>query len=201
MTVADYLWALLIGYGLGSIPTGVWLARWVGIDVLSSGSGNTGATNVARTAGATAGLLTLLGDMTKGVLAVRLSALVSDAAGVAECAALAALLGHSYSIFLRGAGGKAVATAAGAFLVLTPIPAMISIVAFAITAYTTRYASVASLVAAFCLPITTLATRSPITTTVAAALAATFIVFRHRDNLRRLARGTEPTFRRNQRQP
>jgi len=195
VTGSPYVDALLIGYLFGSIPTGVWLSRLLGVDVLRSGSGNTGATNVARTVGASAGILTLLGDVAKGTVAVLVTSNLSDREGTAECAALAALLGHSYSIFLRGAGGKAVATAGGAFLVLAPAAMAFCIATFAATAYLTRYASLASLAAALSLPLATTYFGSARPTTFAAIAAALFIVFRHRDNLRRLARGTEPKFR------
>jgi len=186
--------ALILGYLLGSIPIGPLLGRLAGVDIQRQGSGNSGATNVARTVGKLAGIATLVGDLAKGLAAVLL---VADPAhdGPGCAAALAAIVGHSYSIFLRLTGGKGVATAAGAFLGLAAIPTLVSMAAFVVVAGATRYASVASMAAALVLPIAIYIGGSPRLIGHSALVAAAFIVVRHRDNLRRLADGTEPAFR------
>src|SRR5258708_1998991 len=110
-----FLTAVLVvaAYLCGSLPTGVWLGRLAGVDVRRSGSGNIGATNVARTAGLRPGLLTLAGDVTKGFVPVVLARSVFDNDAAVACVGLAAFVGHIYSVFLRFAGGKGVATAFG----------------------------------------------------------------------------------------
>ena len=185
---------LLAAYLLGSIPTGVLLARSAGIDPRRAGSGNIGATNVARTAGGRLGFFTLVGDALKGVLAVAVAHAASDAAWAPAAAGLAAILGHLWSVFLRFQGGKGVATALGVFLVLSPLAILVSVLAFAITARTFRYVSLASMVAAVTLALACLLTVSSPSVRVAAVVTSILILIRHRDNIGRLRAGTEPRF-------
>ena len=179
-------------YLCGSFPTGVWVGRYAGVDVRSGGSGNIGATNVARTAGARAAVVTLLGDICKGVAPV----LVSRALGLGPLAlagvATAAVLGHLYSALLRFSGGKGVATAFGAFLGIAPPAALVTLVVFGLTVSTTRYVSVASMVAALALPVAIVLLGYAAPSGIAAAGVAVLVILRHRDNLRRLWRGVEP---------
>jgi glycerol-3-phosphate acyltransferase PlsY len=192
---------LLIGaaYICGSLPIGVWVGRWSGVDVRRRGSGNIGATNVARTAGAGAGLLTLLGDVGKGVIAAAAARLLLNDPWLIALCALAAVCGHLFSIFLHFSGGKGVATAFGVFLVLTPAAAALSAVVFTVTASSTRYASLASMLAALALPLIAFACAYPVPLYLTAAIVAAIIILRHRDNLSRLRRGVEPRFRIGQR--
>ena len=120
------LLAILIAYLLGAIPFGYLLTRFTtGKDVRSEGSGNIGATNVLRTAGRGAGVATLVLDMAKGYAAVWIAGMLTDgSSGWMADAALAVMVGHAFPIFLGFKGGKAVATFFGAFLYLTPIPAL-----------------------------------------------------------------------------
>lgn len=187
---------LLVGaaYACGSLPTGVWLARLAGVDVRRSGSGNIGATNVARTAGLRLGLLTLLGDLAKGLAPVLLArVLVTDARALA-CVGLAAFFGHIYSVFLRFSGGKGVATACGVFIGLAPLAVGVCVLVFAAIAFTTRYVSLASMAAAATLPVVTVVLHQPAPVSTAALIVAVLIVVRHRDNLSRLRAGTERKF-------
>lgn len=186
---------LLIGaYLCGSIPTGVWLGRQAGVDVRQTGSGNIGATNVARTAGLRPALLTLVGDVAKGVVPVLLArALLTDVWLIA-LVGLAALCGHLFSIFLRFSGGKGVATGFGIFLGLAPAAAAVAVVVFTIVAAATRYVSLASMLAAGSLPFAAYLLGSEPPTTLAAALTAVAIIIRHRGNLVRLWNRTEPVF-------
>ena len=190
MIVAVLLAACL----LGSIPTGVLLARSAGIDPRRTGSGNIGATNVARTAGGRLGLFTLVGDALKGALAVAVAHASSDTAWAPAAAGLAAILGHLWSVFLRFQGGKGVATALGVFLVLSPLAILVSVLAFAITARTFRYVSLASMVAAVTLALACLLTVSSPSVRAAAVVTSILILIRHRDNIGRLRAGTEPRF-------
>src|SRR4051812_37053636 len=111
---------IIFAYLLGSVPTGYILGYLSGVDVRKAGSGNVGATNVARVAGKKLGLLTLIGDAAKGVLPVLLARRLDLDATVLGLVALAAFLGHLYPIFLKFRGGKGVATALGALLALAP---------------------------------------------------------------------------------
>lgn len=166
----------------------------MGVDVRSEGSGNIGATNVARAVGARLGLLTLGLDMAKGALPPLIaSALGAGPAGIA-LVGLATVLGHVYSIFSGFRGGKGVATAAGMFLVLAPAALGVALIAFALAAAVSRRASVASLSAVASLPMA-LAAGGDIGPRFCVALIVTALIFTaHRDNLRRLFAGTEPPF-------
>jgi glycerol-3-phosphate acyltransferase PlsY len=120
----------LAAYLCGSIPTGVLLTRRLGINIRNTGSGNVGATNVARSAGKTVGLLTLLGDALKGLIPVVVARMFGLGEGMVACAAVAALLGHIFSPFLQFSGGKGVATGLGVFLGMAPQVILIALVAF-----------------------------------------------------------------------
>jgi acyl phosphate:glycerol-3-phosphate acyltransferase len=183
-----------VAYLFGSLPVGVWVGRWAGVDVRHAGSGNIGATNVARTVGRRAGLLTLFADVAKGALPAVLARLLFVDAGVLALVGLAAVCGHVFSVFLRFSGGKGVATAFGAFAVLTPVAAALSAAVFAAAAISTRYVSLASMLGAFALPISAVACRYPMSLCIVAAVVSTMIILRHRDNLARLIRGVEPQF-------
>jgi glycerol-3-phosphate acyltransferase PlsY len=185
---------VVAAYLCGSLPTGVWLGRLAGVDVRRAGSGNIGATNVARTVGLRPALLTLAGDVAKGfVPAVIARALLPDARLVA-LVAVAAFFGHICSVFLRFSGGKGVATGFGVFLALAPGAAFVAAVVFAAVAVATRYVSLASVLAALSLPVATVAVGATPAAWAAALMICTTIVFRHRDNLSRLRRGSEPKF-------
>jgi glycerol-3-phosphate acyltransferase PlsY len=181
---------VVAGYLLGSIPTGLLLARRAGIDLRRAGSGNIGATNVLRTAGRRLGVLTLLGDLAKGALPTWLARYLGAGEMVTGCAGLAAVLGHLFPPWLRFHGGKGVATALGAILVLAPASAAFGVLAFALVVGATGYVSLASLAACVVVAVAMWAERSlawPL-----GALMAALIVARHADNLRRLVAGSEP---------
>ena len=185
---------ILVAYVAGSIPTGVLLGRAAGVDVRREGSGNIGATNVARTAGRTLGILTLIGDALKGLLPVLLArALGLDEAAVAA-AAVATLCGHVFSMFLRLRGGKGVATGVGALLGLAPASLPIPLVIFAATIAATRIVSLASILAVLLTPLAVFFYRYPPPTTAAAIAMALLILYRHRENMSRLLAGTERRF-------
>jgi glycerol-3-phosphate acyltransferase PlsY len=182
-------------YLCGSLPIGVWVGRWVGIDVRQTGSGNIGATNVTRTAGARAGLLTLLGDVAKGAIPAAAARLLLSDAWLSALTGVAAVCGHLFSVFLRFSGGKGVATAFGVFALLTPAAAACSAVVFALVAVWTHYISLASVLAALGLPLAAVVFGYPAPLCGAATIVAGSIVLRHRENLARLCRGVEPQFR------
>ncbi|HEY6099418.1 MAG TPA: glycerol-3-phosphate 1-O-acyltransferase PlsY [Anaeromyxobacter sp.] len=182
--------ALAVAYLLGSIPFSYLVARRKGIDVRTVGSGNVGATNVMRSAGRAAGLSAFALDFLKGSLATWL-ALRMAGPTVAAAAAVTAVLGHMYPVWLSFKGGKGVATGAGAFLPILPVAAVSGLLTFAIVAWLTRYASVGSVAGTTALPVVALLTGAPAAYSVAAAVAAALIVWKHRGNLRRIAAGTE----------
>jgi acyl phosphate:glycerol-3-phosphate acyltransferase len=187
--------ASVIGYLLGSIPF-AWLVvrRWQGIDLRSAGSGNLGAANVARTAGAAAGVLVALLDIGKGAASVVIAARITHDPAASAAAGFAAVLGHVYPVWMRFHGGKGAATACGAFAVLTPLAIGPALTVFLVTVWLTGYVSLASLAATFVLPPLAWAMGSPAPSVRAAVAAAILIVFRHRSNLSRLRTGTERRF-------
>ena len=180
------------GYLIGSISFAVLLVRLkTGKDIRKEGSGNAGATNVLRAHGRTLGLLVALLDVAKGAAAVLLVRAVTADPRAAAAAALAAILGHVFPLYYGFRGGKGVATAVGAFLVLAPYPALACIGVFVAVVWLSRYVSLGSVVAMTLLPIACGLFGAPLPTVMAAAGAGVLIVFKHLDNLKRLARGEE----------
>lgn len=200
------LWlTVLLAYLLGSIPFGYLLVRMrSGKDVRGLGSGNIGATNVARTAGWSTGVATLVLDVAKGFSAVWLMDRLSDNnIRFMMLAALAAIAGHVFPVWLRFSGGKGVATAAGAFAMVSWPAVAAAMVVFIIVAAFWRYISLASVSAAASLPLLVYllyAPRHAPPTAVSAGtlLAAALIIWKHKENIRRLLAGTEPRFDRSQ---
>ena len=188
-------------YLLGSIPFGLILAKiFAGADVRKAGSGNIGATNVARVVGLTAGILTLALDVAKGWLAVWLaSRLLHGEAGAMVIAGIFALLGHCFPIWLKFRGGKGVATAAGIFGALCPEAALGALIFFAIVVWYWRYVSLGSVAAAASIPVLVYVLWAPryapprIVTFGSLAMAM-LVIYQHRGNIGRLARGEEPQF-------
>ena len=190
---------ILLAYLLGSIPFGVILAKlFGGTDVRKSGSGNLGATIVARVVGPLAGTLTLVCDMAKGAGACLLAGKLSGGhASWKMIAGIAALVGHCFPIWLRFSGGKGVATAGGVFLVVSPLAGLAAVVLFLLAVIFWRYVSLGSVSAAAAMPLLVYflwAPRPgpPLGVTVGALGAAGLIIYQHRGNLRRLVEGTEP---------
>ena len=183
----------LIAYLLGSFPTGYLLARARGIDIFQHGSGNIGATNVWRTLGPAFGLVALAGDVGKGAVAVYLGSRAGEWSAVV--AGASALVGHSWSIFLRFRGGKTIATALGVFLMLTPWAAFGALGVWALVFALSRYVSLASIIAAGSLPIFIAAFDYAWPCILFGTLAAVIAIYRHRSNIRRLLDGSEHRFR------
>ena len=188
---------LAIAYLLGDIPFGYLLVKLTtGRDVRASGSGNIGATNVLRTTGRAAGVATLLLDMGKGYLAVWLEArLTGGNAEWMSVAALAVMVGHSYPVFLRFRGGKAVAAFVGAWLCATPLPLAATLVVFVVMVAWTRHISLGSIVGAGTFPLAVyLVAHPPGIVLLAATLSGALIIYRHRENIVRLREGNESVF-------
>src|SRR6266702_8320236 len=201
LSISRSLVAILLAYFLGAIPFGVILAKlFGGTDVRKSGSGNIGATNVARVVGPLAGILTLILDVAKGSAAVLLAARLSKVSATwMMIAALAALVGHCFPVWLKFKGGKGVATAAGMFLVLCPLAFLGSVILFVLVVTFWRYVSLASISAAAAMPLLMYflwAPRHapPLVITFGSLAAAVLIVCKHAGNIRRLVQGVEPKF-------
>ena len=184
----------LSAYLLGSIPFGVVLAKLKQVDLRQHGSGNIGATNVSRTLGKTAGLLTLVGDCGKGYLAVWIAGQLLEAQWAVAVAGLMAFLGHVFSIFLKFKGGKGVATGLGVFLCLMPWAGLSSMGVFAVTLVLTRYVSASSILAAISIPWLGYYFDAPGPSLYVATAAAIITTLRHRENIQRLVDGTESKF-------
>ena len=183
----------MAAYLLGTFPTAATVGRRRGRDPASEGSGNPGATNVYRLAGARAGAVVLIGDLLKGMVASA-AGLVLGGRGIAVAAGAAAVVGHCFPVWRRRGGGKGVATAAGMGMVLFPLAAAAAAIAWLAVAATTRKASLASLVALFVLPgIASLAAPAPHTAAIAGVSA--LVVARHHENIGRLVRGEEASLR------
>jgi acyl phosphate:glycerol-3-phosphate acyltransferase len=185
---------IAVGYGLGSIPTGLLIARWQkGVDIRQHGSGNIGMTNVLRAVGKGPAVLTLVGDLAKGLLPVLLARAWLTSPWAIGLVALAAVIGHLYPLFAGFHGGKGVATTLGVFIPLLPGPLLIAFVVWAACVAFRRQVSLGSLVAAASLPMAALLWGAPAAYILYALLAAVLIWYRHRENIERLLAGTEPT--------
>jgi len=188
-------WLLvLLAYLLGSIPTGFVVGSLSGIDIRRAGSGNVGATNVARVVGKAQGLLTLLGDVAKGFIPAYLAYRLGLTQAMTATVAFAAFLGHLYPVFLKFRGGKGVATALGVFLGLAPMAAVVLIFIFSCVAVASRIVSLASILAALCAPLAFWFFAYPPMLVWLSLLVGLWIIVRHRENIRRLLAGTEPRF-------
>jgi glycerol-3-phosphate acyltransferase PlsY len=187
--------ALLViaGYLLGSLSFALLLVRWrTGADIRTVGSGNAGATNVLRAHGKRLAAAVALLDIAKGAAAVLLVRLVTADPRYAAAAGLAAILGHVFPLYSGFRGGKGVATAVGAFLVLAPLATLICLAVFVGVVAATRYVSLASMIAIVLLPPAAgLLSHAPRAVVVAAAATAVLVVFKHFENLKRLARREE----------
>jgi acyl phosphate:glycerol-3-phosphate acyltransferase len=199
--ILPQLTALVVGYVLGALPFGVWVARAHGVDIFKVGSGNPGATNVKRSIGKKAGNIVFLLDFLKGVIATIWPALPligSGDAGLAERMAVAgmvgAIVGHSYSCFIGFRGGKGVATSIGGLLALCWPVALIGVAVWVVVFYATRYVSLASILLAASLPVSAWLLHRTQFLSLFFCILGVFIILRHRSNIQRLIAGTESKF-------
>lgn len=184
----------LLAYLLGSAPFGYLIVRWrKGIDVRATGSGSIGATNVLRNLGIAGFFATFLLDAGKGAVAVQLARRMTANEPVwVAAAAVAAILGHCYPVWLKFCGGKGVATGLGAFASLAPTPLGVSLAIFAVVVGVWRYVSLGSILAAAAFPTAFyFLDHPPWPMVLGGAGAAAVIIGRHRANIRRLLSGTE----------
>src|SRR5215475_9440486 len=192
----------MIGYLLGSIPTGFLVAKARGVDIRTLGSGNIGATNVFRILGTPAGIFVLLADALKGWLAVAVVAellwrrLLPGSSELtrewlAICGGVAAVLGHNYTCWLHFKGGKGIATSAGVLLALVPWALLIILSVWILVFAFSRYVSLASICASATLPFATWFTTGSVTLTIITGLMAALAIYKHKSNIQRLLNGTE----------
>jgi acyl phosphate:glycerol-3-phosphate acyltransferase len=190
---------ILMGYVIGATPFGLIVARLKGIDIRKHGSGNIGATNVLRTLGKPVGITVLVLDILKGMVPVAISMWLTDNTVIHVATAIATILGHNYTFWLKFKGGKGIATTAGAMIFLIPIPSIFSIASWIIFFKATRFVSVGSIAAALAIPIVALIQAAitgnwdlPILTF---CLVVCFLaIWKHRGNIKRLMKGEESRF-------
>lgn len=219
MDFLAYIPTALAAYLLGSIPTGYLVAKSKGIDIRTVGSGNIGATNAMRVLGKPAGMFVLIGDALKGWTAVVLGKFIWTALlephftgnltaptdqemvvcgdwarkeSFALLAGIFAILGHNYTCWLKFKGGKGIATSGGVYFALAPLACGLAVGAWLITLFTTRYVSIASIVAALALPTAVALTQDfRVLTGVTIGIGA-LAIYKHKTNIKRLLNGTEP---------
>jgi len=189
----------VFAYLLGSIPWGIVLTRlFTSVDIRREGSGNIGATNVGRIAGPTLGVLTLIGDMLKGAIPVWIAGVLTTPNSLwgeiyISVVSLAAFSGHLYPVYMGfKKGGKGVATAAGCFAVISPVAFVVVTLVFVLFVCWRNMVAVASLAAAAVLPFAVWQSTGSGVLTGCAVVTAILIYFRHKDNIKRLLKGTEP---------
>lgn len=183
--------AVVASYLLGTLPVAAVAARRRGVDPTVAGSGNPGATNVLRTAGPAAGVVTLAGDVAKGAVAAALG-WAAGGQGLAVACGVAAVAGHVAPVTRRFRGGKGVATGAGMALVAVPGPALVGMGCFLVVAAVGRRVSLASMAGSAAVPLAAAAGGATDAEVAALAGCAALVVVRHRTNIARLLRGTEP---------
>jgi glycerol-3-phosphate acyltransferase PlsY len=194
LEVAAFVAALLLAYLVGSIPFALVVGKlFYHVDVREHGSGNVGTTNVFRVLGKKAGVVVLVCDMLKGFIPAFIAAyfLRETNPWLVIVIAAAPVVGHMYSVFLRGSGGKGVATGAGVVLALVPLAFGVIAVVWVLLILITRYVSLASLVATLLVPVFVFALGDPLPYLIAALLVTVGIFWAHRGNIRRLLKGTE----------
>tara|TARA_Y100001936_G_scaffold127151_2_gene124523 strand:+ start:1123 stop:1713 length:591 start_codon:yes stop_codon:yes gene_type:complete len=184
----------LFAYICGSIPFGVILAKKQSIDIRKHGSGNIGATNVARTLGKKAGFFTLIGDVLKGWFVVFLANLFFEKPIILALAGLSVFLGHLFSIFLNFKGGKGVATGLGVLSFIMPLPTLISATVFLLCLNISGFISLSSILATIILPIWGIYFKMPLPFIYLSVILALFMLQKHHGNIIRLIEGTEPKF-------
>ena len=182
---------ILFAYLIGSIPIGVLLARLKGKDPRKIGSGNIGATNVMRTAGKTLGIVTLFGDILKGLIPTLIAVYLEEPKLFIALVGLSVFLGHLFPVFLKFKGGKGVATGVGVYLAISPPAILISFVIFVIVFMIWKYVSLGSLMGTGIIPVSLYLLKAPPEYIILSLLIALCVFMKHNDNIKRLLAGTE----------
>ena len=184
--------AIIASYLLGSISFGYLTGKLLkGIDIRQYGSGNAGTTNIQRTLGTIPALVVLLLDVGKGIVAVTIAKYLSDVSFIHLLAGLAVVIGHNWPLFFGFRGGRGIATTIGVFCGLVPAVVLVAVVVGLIIIAVTRYVSLGSIIGALSIPITMLILKMPATHIIFGVVMALMAVWRHRQNIDRLLRGTE----------
>jgi len=192
MTIPILLVAL--SYLLGCIPFGILCARKNKINLREHGSGNIGATNVSRVLGKKAGLITLAGDLSKGLAAVTLTSYLVNSPWLIAVSGLMVFIGHVYPVFLKFKGGKGVATGLGVFLFLMPLATFTVMAVFAVTLWASGYVSLSSVLASLFLPLFGIFYQYPPEFMMASVIVALIVLYRHHENMQRILDGNESRF-------
>jgi acyl phosphate:glycerol-3-phosphate acyltransferase len=189
--MAAYVFYILIAYLIGSIPVGIILAKMKGADPRKVGSGNIGATNVMRAAGKKLGILTLVGDILKGLVPTLAAIYYRQPYPLIAAVGLATFLGHLFPLYLKFRGGKGVATALGVYLVLSPLAILINVIIFILVLLKWHYVSLGSLIGTGLVPVTLIALKAPAEYVYLSLIIGVLIFVKHKDNIKRLMKGTE----------
>jgi glycerol-3-phosphate acyltransferase PlsY len=206
LQTSAYIFVVVVSYFLGSIPAGYLAGRVRGVDVRCQGSGNIGATNVFRVLGRTAGIAVLAADAFKGFAAARWApdlalhffpAAGPGKEGLALAAGAASILGHNFPCWLKFKGGKGIATSGGVVLAWAPLACLTALALWIVIFVVSRYVSLASLAAALILPPAVWYWNGSGTMTAVMAALSLLAIFKHKENVRRLFKGTENRFVRN----
>ncbi|CAM3408271.1 glycerol-3-phosphate 1-O-acyltransferase PlsY [Pseudostreptobacillus hongkongensis] len=193
--IVKFIILFIVAYLVGSIPNALWIGKvFKELDVRNYGSGNVGATNASRVLGWKLGVLVLLLDVLKGAVFVYIAKLINLDDIYLVLVSLAPILGHSYSIYLKFKGGKAVATSLGVFTVLVPKVILVLLVIFLITVFLTQYVSVASITVALLLPIFTFILYNNTIYTIFSLIIGLLVVYKHKSNIINLVNGKEDKY-------
>ena len=183
---------VIASYALGSIPTGLWLGqRLRRIDIREHGSKNIGATNTMRVLGKKLGAIALACDIAKGLIPVLIAQRYGEWAYLPIVCGVAAILGHTFSFFVKFKGGKGVATSAGVFMGLAPLPTLVGVVVFGVVLAFTRMVSAGSILAATAMAISVFLLPTPLPIQVLTVVVALLVIYKHRSNIQRILAGNE----------
>jgi acyl phosphate:glycerol-3-phosphate acyltransferase len=181
----------VLAFILGSVPFGIIIAKVKGVDLKRVGSGNIGATNVLRSVGTFPAVLTLLGDILKGTLAVSTGSYFGVGTLYEGLIGVSAILGHNFSLFLGFRGGKGVATSLGVLVFYTPWVALCTFIIWLVIVFLTKYSSLGAIVSFALLPVNIILFDYDKTKLLIAILIALLVLIRHKDNIKRLMNGSE----------
>ncbi|HJG08159.1 MAG TPA: glycerol-3-phosphate 1-O-acyltransferase PlsY [Megamonas hypermegale] len=188
----SYIIVILCSYIIGSIPSGLILGKifW-NVDLREYGSKNIGATNAWRTLGKLPGFIVFVADLLKGMIGVYLGMLLVGTSTAMIIGGIVAIIGHSLSLFLKFKGGKGVATGLGVIIMLMPTVSAIVFIIWLVIVMISKYVSLASIIAAICVPIFAFILGMPFEFVAFGVVAALFVIYRHKSNIGRLMNGTE----------
>ena len=188
----SYIIVILCSYIIGSIPSGLILGKtfW-NVDLREHGSKNIGATSAWRTLGKLPGFIVFVADLLKGMVGVYLGMLLVGTSTAMIIGGIVAIIGHSLSLFLKFKGGKGVATGLGVIIMLMPIVSAIVFIIWLVVVMLSKYVSLASIIAAICVPVFAFVLGMPFEFVAFGVVAAVFVIYRHKSNIGRLMNGTE----------